>query len=99
MRRFRIVNDLDFDKSMCPDSVFYHEQDDIVEYYREPTVRIWCQEVFQGCTSLTTITIPSSVTYIESTAFEDCSNLTAIHYDGTATGFPWGATNAIRYYD
>ncbi|MEE3416186.1 MAG: leucine-rich repeat domain-containing protein [Prevotella sp.] len=44
MRRFRIVNDLDFDKSMCPDSVFYHEQDDIVEYYREPTVRIWCQE-------------------------------------------------------
>ena len=47
MRRFRIVNDLDFDKSMCPDSVFYHEQDDIVEYYREPTVRIWCQEPIQ----------------------------------------------------
>ena len=32
MRRFRIVNDLDFDKSLCSDSVFYHEQDDIVEY-------------------------------------------------------------------
>ena len=47
MRRFRIVNDLDFDKSMCPDSVFYHEQDDIVEYYREPTIRIWCQEPIQ----------------------------------------------------
>lgn len=47
MIRLRIVNDLDFDKSMCPDSVFYHEQDDIVEYYREPTVRIWCQEPIQ----------------------------------------------------
>lgn len=57
------------------------------------------QEVFQGCTSLTTITIPSSVTYIESTAFEDCPNLTAIHYNGISSGFPWGATNAIRYYD
>ena len=47
MRRFRIVNDLDFDKSLCSDSVFYHEQDDIVEYYREPTIRIWCQEPIQ----------------------------------------------------
>ena len=56
-------------------------------------------EVFHGCTSLTTITIPSSVTYIDSTAFEDCPNLTAIHYYGTATDFPWGATNAVRYYD
>ena len=56
-------------------------------------------EVFKGCTSLTTITIPSSVTGIESTAFEDCPNLTAIHYYGTATDFPWGATNAVRYYD
>lgn len=54
---------------------------------------------FQGCTGLTTITIPSSVTYIESTAFEDCPNLTAIHYNGISSGFPWGATNAIRYYD
>lgn len=64
-----------------------------------PSLTTLYMGTFKGCTSLTTITIPSSVTYIESTAFENCPNLTAIHYNGISSGFPWGATNAIRYYD
>ena len=49
---------------------------------------------FNGCTSLTDITISESVTSITSTSFKGCTNLTTIRYKGTATGFPWGATNA-----
>jgi len=45
-------------------------------------------------TSLTSITIPSSVTSIANSAFNGCSKLTTIYYSGSATGSPWGATNA-----
>jgi hypothetical protein len=34
---------------------------------------------FNGCESLTSITIPSSITLIESMAFESCKSLTAVH--------------------
>lgn len=50
---------------------------------------------FYQCSSLSSITIPDSVTEIDSTAFNGCSNLTAIYYNGSATGFPWGAENAV----
>ena len=49
---------------------------------------------FKGCTSLTEIIIPDSVTNIDNTTFEDSKNLKTIYYKGTATGAPWGATNA-----
>ena len=49
---------------------------------------------FQGCESLTEIVIPTSVTQIDRYAFNNCSNLTVIYYSGTATGSPWGASNA-----
>ena len=49
---------------------------------------------FQNCSSLTEIVIPTSVTKIDSYAFDKCSNLTVIYYSGTATGSPWGASNA-----
>lgn len=56
------------------------------------------QMAFWGCTGMTSITIPSSVKYIIDTrskeAFRGCSNLTTIYYKGTASGAPWGATNA-----
>ena len=46
------------------------------------------------CTSLTEINIPSSVTSIGDNTFNGCDKLVTIHYSGTATGAPWGATNA-----
>lgn len=52
---------------------------------------------FLDCTGVTDIYINDEVTSISSTYF---SNLAAntdltIHYNGTASGFPWGATNAV----
>ena len=44
--------------------------------------------VFRGCLSLTSVTIPDSVTEIGKDAFYD---LPYIEYYGTATGAPWGA--------
>ena len=47
--------------------------------------------------SITSITIPNSVTNINANAFANCSSLTAIYYSGSATGANWGATNATLY--
>ena len=38
---------------------------------------------FYDCQSLTTLTIPNSITYIEAYAFQACSGLTSIHCMGT----------------
>ena len=38
---------------------------------------------FEDCTSLTSITIPDSVTSIEADAFYRCTSLTSIQYNGT----------------
>jgi hypothetical protein len=37
--------------------------------------------VFKGCSGLTSVTIPSSVTSIGSEAFYDCSGLTSVHVE------------------
>lgn len=39
---------------------------------------------FCGCTALTTITIPASVTNIGDWAFQNCSNLNAVYFQGNA---------------
>ena len=39
---------------------------------------------FEGCSSLTNVVIPSSVTSIGTRAFSGCSSLTNIYYGGTA---------------
>ncbi len=52
---------------------------------------------FQNCLSLLEIEIPSSVTSIDSTTFELCTNLTTITINkptDSIAGAPWGATNA-----
>ncbi len=42
-------------------------------------------ETFQGCTSLTSITIPNSVTLIEYRAFQGCTSLTSITIPNSVT--------------
>lgn len=46
---------------------------------------------FLYCSGLISVTIPNGVTSISSTAFSGCY-LLEINYDGSATGYPWGAT-------
>ncbi len=57
---------------------------------------------FQKCTTITSISIPSSVTSIDSSAFSGCSKLTSIYVDNDTdamTGVsPWGASSATVYW-
>lgn len=41
------------------------------------------KEMFKGCSAVTDITIPASVTTIKANAFDDCKALKNIHYEGT----------------
>ena len=55
---------------------------------------------FRNCPKLTTINLPGSITYINSYygAFRDMNNLRTITIDkteGSISGAPWGATNAM----
>lgn len=49
---------------------------------------------FQGCTSLTSITIPDSVTEIGTWAFKGCSKLATINV--TRTEEQWNSWDSIR---
>ena len=40
---------------------------------------------FQGCSSLTSVTIPNSITKIEGNTFQDCSSLTSITIPNSVT--------------
>lgn len=46
------------------------------------------ESAFYKCQSLTSITIPNSVTIFRSSAFSGCSNLTSITIQNTSTGLP-----------
>ena len=54
---------------------------------------------FGICTNLESLIIPGSVTTIQRNSFIGSSNLKTIYYKGTATGAPWGATNATVISD
>ena len=51
---------------------------------------------FLNCSSLTSITIPSSVTSIGNSAFWDCSSLTSITIPSSVTSIGWGAFRGCR---
>ena len=50
---------------------------------------------FYGCTSLTSVSIPCSVTKIDAAAFVECSPNLKIQYDGTKA--QWGAISKGQY--
>ena len=50
-----------------------------------------CMYAFSGCSGLTSLTIPSSVTEIGSYAFEDCSGLTSLTIPSSVTEIGWYA--------
>lgn len=50
---------------------------------------------FSSCNSLTSVTIPSSVTSIEYSAFDDCSSLKDVYYGGTKA--QWEQINIGSY--
>ena len=49
---------------------------------------------FNSFKGLKSIKLPDTITSIASNAFYGCDMLTKIEYSGSATGAPWGATNA-----
>ncbi len=54
-------------------------------------------DAFNGCTSLTTITLPRTLKTVKESAFEGCDNLTDVYYDGTKT--EWGNIYIMSYND
>ncbi|MDY4513050.1 MAG: leucine-rich repeat domain-containing protein [Paludibacteraceae bacterium] len=62
---------------------------------RDGTIQI-CESAFDGCSTLTSVTIPNSVTSIGSGAFDNVPNIV---YSGTATGSPWGARSVNGYVE
>ena len=49
------------------------------------------EHAFSGCSSLTSVNIPSSVKWIESYAFYGCSSLTSVNIPSSVTGIDRGA--------
>jgi hypothetical protein len=52
--------------------------------YAIPSGVISIGEAFFGCSGLTSVTIPASITLIEILAFYDCSSLTNVYFEGNA---------------
>ena len=48
-------------------------------------------DAFYGCSSLTTVTIPNGVTYIQENAFYGCTGLTTIDIPNSVTTIEWYA--------
>ena len=60
------------------------------------TIKKIGKEIFEGCTNLKDVQLPSSVETISDTAFANCDTL-VLKYSCTikASGAPWGATNSV----
>ncbi|MBE6667632.1 MAG: hypothetical protein E7607_04940 [Ruminococcaceae bacterium] len=65
--------------------------------YAGDSVTIIAGSAFEGCSGLTSITIPSSVWGIDDYAFSGCSGLTSINYNGTKE--QWKAITKYSYWN
>ena len=57
---------------------------------------------FYGCTQITELTLPATVTSIHSSAFGGCVNVTDVYCpwaEGAVANAPWGMTNATIHYN
>ena len=61
-------------------------------------VRSIGERAFYGCTSLTSVTIPDSVTSIGSSAFSGCTSLTSVNYSGTKSQWKAITVGSDNYY-
>ena len=66
------------------------------EFLGDPVVEIY-YGAFENRTDLTSVTIPTSVTSIDSSAFEGCTALTTIYYEGTRA--EWDAVERWGWID
>ena len=54
-------------------------------YTIKDNTRLLAESAFYGCTSLTSVTIPNSITSIEYETFQDCSSLTSVTIPNSVT--------------
>ena len=77
----------------------------IQEHFDKP-IKYIDNSVFENCTSLTSITIPKTVSEIEYNAFNNCSNLTDVYFTGSEAewndiyidGGNWSLENANIHF-
>ena len=66
--------------------------------YNETTYAVTkiAQSAFQNCVGITSVTIPSGMTFIGDNAFGDCTGLITLNYNATNSSL--GSTNYISWY-
>lgn len=75
MRKSEIENDYEYGN--CPSRV-NAEIKNATSFVWPEGVRLVGENVFQGCTGLTSVTIPDGVRLVGENAFEDCTGLTSV---------------------
>ena len=90
-----------------PDGILYLDNCCLGHKGSEPTgvlsikegTRLIGSSAFFGCTGLTSVTIPNSVSSIGEEAFEDCRGLTSVTIPNSVTEIGWGAFKGTGWYN